>query len=105
MTFPRSELVMGVSVLFSLILTCCLPHPVAMPYTIVSVAYLFSFILFLFFLGRRQKAEKETQDSAETKRHYNKDTVSRIPNRSLILGNDSLKVIYLLGNPKSFTKS
>lgn len=68
MTFPRSELVIGVSVLFSLILTC-LPHPAAMPYTIVSVAYLFLFILFLFFLGRRQKAEKETQDSAETKRH------------------------------------
>lgn len=96
MTCPRSELVMGVSVLFSLILTCCLSHPVTMPYTIASVAYLFSFILFLFFLDRRQKAEKETQDSAETKRHYNKDTVYRIPNRSLILSNDSLNKSHLL---------
>lgn len=61
MTCPRSELVMGVSVLFSLILTCCLPHPVAIPYTIVSAAYLFSFILFLFFLGRKQKKKLKTQ--------------------------------------------
>jgi hypothetical protein len=36
-----------------------------MPSTTVSCGYLFLFVLVLSFLGRRQKAKKEIQESAD----------------------------------------
>lgn len=70
-----------------------------------SCGYLFLFVLVLSFLARRQKAKKETQECAD-KVHYNNTVSYSLSSRmGHILNSDSLEVICLLGDLKSFYKS